>query len=84
MHLFTPKIPERRVAEEYAITGTKPACRLGAVINVLPPSSQACDDVTSTASVAKNAGFGNVDFYNYGHLPRHRLDWIKEAVKILR
>ena len=76
--------PERRMAEAYAITGTKPACRLGAVINVLPPSSQACDDVTSTASVAKNAGFSNVDFYNYGHLPRHRLDWIKEAVRILR
>jgi hypothetical protein len=76
--------PERRRAEAYAVTGTQPAANLGAVICVLPPSSQALDDVTSTAAVAKQTGFSNVDFYNYGHLPRHRLEWIRDAVNILK
>ena len=75
---------ERRRAEAYAVTGTQPAAHLGAVICVLPPSSQTLEDVTSTAAAARQTGFSNVDFYNYGHLPRHRLEWIREAVNILK
>jgi hypothetical protein len=71
--------PKQNAEEAMRVGKLRRSCRMGATINVGHPTSQSREDVLAHVQVAKDVGFDNVGFYNYGMLPEYRLAWIREA-----
>ena len=49
-------------------------------LQVFTPNLSGPDDLAERVAAAKGAGATAFNFYNYGLIPRARLDWIRSAL----
>ena len=61
-----------------------PGKYLGTGFRVFYPEMRGADDLAARAEAAAGAGADGINFYNYGLIPRARLDWVRNAVDRLR
>ena len=53
---------------------------LGAGFRVFYPEMSRPDDLVARAQAARLGGAEGMNFYNYGLIPRARLDWVRQAI----
>jgi hypothetical protein len=58
------------------------AGRLRGILRPGFPDLQSRSEVIAAAEACRDAGVSDVAFYNYGHLRRHQLGWIAEALAV--
>jgi hypothetical protein len=58
------------------------AGRLRGILRPGFPDLQSRPEVIAAAEACRDAGVSDVAFYNYGHLRRHQLGWIAEALAV--
>lgn len=54
---------------------------LGTGFRVFFPEMKDAADVAARAAAARHAGVDSINFYNYGLIPKARLDWVAEACR---
>ena len=75
---------ERRVHEARAAMKLQLPCEVQAAVHAGHPFCRSEEDLMATLTSVREAGFTSVGFYNYGTLPEYRLNWIRQAVQLLR
>ena len=74
---MTPDAVSRLLVAGRATVGA--AKLLGTGFRLFYPEMQGPEDISARVSAAKAAGCDIVNFYNYGLVPKARLDWISSA-----
>ncbi len=54
---------------------------LGTAFRVFYPEMTGAADLAARAAAARRAGVDSINFYNYGLIPKARLDWVSEACR---
>lgn len=75
----TPDAVEALIREGRAAVG--PDAYLGTGFRVFYPEMSGADALAARAAAAKRGGVEGINFYNYGLIPKSRLDWVAAAVQ---
>jgi len=55
---------------------------LGTGFRVFYPEMKGAADLAARAAAARRAGVDSINYYNYGLIPKARLDWVREACRV--
>jgi hypothetical protein len=78
---MTPEATEALMRQGRAALG--PDKRLGAGFRVFYPETADAEQLALRSRAARDGGAAAINYYNYGLIPRKRLDWIGAAVESL-
>jgi hypothetical protein len=74
------KAPELGPMVRQTANALPPGSHLSVGLQVFTPNLDGPEDLAARVRAAREAGAGSINFYNYGLIPRARLDWVKAAL----